>query len=357
MIALAALIVLVPWIAPGAGEARSGILPGAGGQGSPSEALGLAEYLDALKKIQALAERGDLEALHDSVRALGGARIVHEGAPLEPDPTVLRPLAEAKNPAAARIAALRLRALLAELERAAGPPRVDPVDPALLERLRAEEAEREISPDGKVGGPGLHAPRSFMEALHDLMKELLDQLGRFFNWLFRLLFSRSSAAAPGGSVQGMVIALIVLVLGVLGAVAVVALRRSKGLEAGEVRSEAPAPSAKDDDPLSRSAGEWERFAGELMRAGRFREAIRAWYHAVLVSLFRAGALSYRKDRTNWEYAYALASGIPWREGFVDATRTFEQEWYGRRNTAVETAESYQRQAQALLAGLRQGAGR
>src|SRR5207244_431829 len=125
----------------------------------------------------------------------------------------------------------------------------------------------------------------------------------------------------------------------------------------EARSEAPALSAKDEDPLSRTASEWERFAAELMSGGRFREAIRAWYHAVLVSLFRIGALHYRKDRTNWEYAYALPSTLRWRSGFVDATRTFEREWYGRRDTPVETAEGYQRHAQAMLAEVRQGAAR
>jgi hypothetical protein len=325
--------------------------------GVQSEPIGLAEYRDALKKIQALAENGDMEELHDAVRALRGARIRHDGVELQPDPTVLGPLAEAKNPGAARTAAVRLRALLSELEAASGPSRADAPDAVLLERLRAEEAEREISPDGKVGGPGLHAPRSFLEVLADLVKGLLDLIGRFFNWLFRLLFSGSGSVAPAGGVQWMVVALVVVVLVVLGAVAVVALRRSKGLRPAESRSEAPAQSAKDDDPLSRSALEWERFAAELMGAGRFREAIRAWYHAVLVSLFRVGALHYRKDRTNWEYAYALPSSVPWRAGFVDATRTFEQEWYGRRNTPVETAETYQQRAQAILAEVRQGAGR
>ncbi|RPH37203.1 MAG: DUF4129 domain-containing protein, partial [Planctomycetota bacterium] len=112
-----------------------------------------------------------------------------------------------------------------------------------------------------------------------------------------------------------------------------------------------------DDPLSRTASEWERFAAELMNAGRSREAIRAWYHAVLVSLFRAGVLHYRKDRTNWEYAYALPSGVPWRAGFVEATRTFEREWYGRRDTPVEMAESYQDQARRMLSQVREGAAR
>jgi hypothetical protein len=317
----------------------------------------LAGYRNALKKIQALAESGDLEELHESARSLRGARIRHEGVELQPDPTVLGPLAEAKNPAAARIAAVRLRALLAELETLPAPPGVEKPDAALLERLRAQEAEGEISRDGTVEGPGLHVPRSFLEVLRDFAKEVLKLIGRFFEWLLRLLFSGSASATPGGGVRWMVVALVALVLAVLGAFAVLALRRSKGLRPVQSSSEAPAQSAKDEDPFSRSALEWERFAAELMGAGRFREAIRAWYHAVLVSLFRIGALHYRKDRTNWEYAYALPSGLPWRAGFVEATRTFEQEWYGRRSTPVETAENYQRRAQSILAELRQGAGR
>jgi hypothetical protein len=322
-----------------------------------TEAIGPAEYRAALKKIQALAESGDMEELHDSVRKLRAVRIRYGDAELPPDPTVLGPLAEARNPGAAKAASVRLRALLAELEEQPGESGARNPDRVLLEQLRAEEAEGEISADGKVGGPSLHPPRSFLEGLGDLVEELAKLIGRFLNWLFRLFFSGASSPGAGGGVQWMVVALVVLVLAVLGAVAVLALRRTKGLQPSEARSEAPAQSAKDEDPLSRSALEWERFAAELMGAGRFREAIRAWYHAVLVSLFRIGALHYRKDRTNWEYAYALASGVPWRAGFVEATRTFEQEWYGRRNTAVETAEGYQRRAQAILAEVRQGAGR
>ncbi len=344
MIAAAALLVLIP-------------MTGLGDTGGQSEPIGLAEYRDALKKIQAHAELGDMEELHDAVAALRGVRVRHDGVELQPDPTVLGPLADAKNPAAAKTAAVRLRVLLAELEGSSPPSSVDRPDAALLERLRAEEAEREISPDGKVEGPGLHPPRSLMELLAELFEGFVKLIERFLKWLGRLLFSGSGSVAPAGGVQWMVAALVVVVLVVLGAVAVVALRRSKGLRTVESRSEAPQQSAKDDDPLSRSALEWERFAADLMGAGRFREAIRAWYHAVLVSLFRVGTLHYRKDRTNWEYAYALPSSVPWRAGFVDATRTFEQEWYGRRNTAVETAEAYQRRAQAILAEVRQGAGR
>jgi hypothetical protein len=91
-----------------------------------------------------------------------------------------------------------------------------------------------------------------------------------------------------------------------------------------------------------------------MGSGRFREAIRAWYHAVLVTLFRSGLLHYRKDRTNWEYAYALGPELPWRPGFVDATRTFEQIWYGRRETPPDAAEAFARDARGILERIQGG---
>src|SRR5262245_18590971 len=68
------------------------------------EAIGPAEYRAALKKIQALAESGDMEELHDAVRRLRAVRIRYGDAELPTDPTALGPLAEAKNPGAARTA-------------------------------------------------------------------------------------------------------------------------------------------------------------------------------------------------------------------------------------------------------------
>ena len=146
-----------------------------------------------------------------------------------------------------------------------------------------------------------------------------------------------------------------IILAVLGLAVVLAMRRLRKEPAAEAAvSEAPAMGARDEDPLSRTATEWERFAAELARAGRCREALRAWYHAVLVTLFRAGSLQYRRDRTNWEYAYALPPGVQWRGRFVEATRTFEREWYGRRDTAEETLNGFADEARRLLSAAREG---
>ncbi len=322
--------------------------------------IGLAEYRDRLRSIEESAERGNLEEARSRARTLQSARVRHEGIDFSPDGTVLEPVIGAKDAAAAREALRPLKALRAELDSVGGGPAVEPPDGALFERIRQEEEERRLSPDGKIGGPTLHppeVPQSLLERISELLEVISAKVGRFLQWLLRLIFGGAASAAQVPSTRYLVIGLVIVVLGTLGIVAVMALRRRRTSAPAVAVSEAPAISAKDDDPLSRTASEWERFAAELMHARRFREAIRAWYHAVLVSLFRAGALHYRKDRTNWEYAYALPSGVPWRTGFVEATRTFEREWYGRRDTPAETAESYQDQAVRMLSQVREGAAR
>ncbi|MBI3855062.1 MAG: DUF4129 domain-containing protein [Planctomycetes bacterium] len=318
--------------------------------------LDLAEYRDRLRAIQEALDRKDLDGVRARAGELRSRRVRHGGAVFDADETVLGPLADG-----AADAGVRLRALRAQLESLDGGAPPGAPDGALLERLRLEEEELARSPDRAVGGPRLHAPE-VPRSLSDRVLEILEAFGklidRFLKWLLRLFFSGGGGKAPEApSTRYLVAGLVLAVLGTLAVVAVLALRRRHRGPELEARSEAPARSGEDDDPLSRSATEWERFAAELMKSGRFREAIRAWYHALLVSLFRAGALHYRKDRTNWEYAYALPSTVGWRAGFVEATRTFEQEWYGRRDTPAETAEMYQERARQMLDAVHEGRAR
>jgi hypothetical protein len=353
---LTALLLLIP---PEGGRGES-LRVGIGDWGFGvlhQEAIDLAQYRARLRGIQEAVDRRDLDAVTSGARDLLKQRVQHDGMVLVPDATVLAPLAEAKTADAARDAGRRLKSLRDELEAIDGGPPPPAPDGALLEKLRQEEQLRQLSPDRSVGGPGLHGreiPRSWLDRLAEFGEWCEKLLQRFLRWLGRLFFGAAKANQEMPSTRYLVIGLVALLLGILAIVAFIALRRRRESPAAVATSKAPAMSAQDADPLSRTANEWERFAAELMKSGRFREAIRAWYHAILVSLFRAGTLHYRKDRTNWEYAYALPSTVTWRSGFMDATRTFEQEWYGRRDTAVDTAERYQESAIRMLDTVRGG---
>jgi hypothetical protein len=139
----------------------------------------------------------------------------------------------------------------------------------------------------------------------------------------------------------------------LGLLAFQALRRRSRPEE-QASGPAPAASSRDADPLSREADDWERYARELAAAGRSREAIRAAYHAVLMTLFRAGLLHHQKGRTNWEYVGRLPPEAPARPGFMRLTRAFDREWYGRDQSSAETFAEYAQEAGAVVRLVRGG---
>jgi hypothetical protein len=142
-----------------------------------------------------------------------------------------------------------------------------------------------------------------------------------------------------------VVALIVIAIVFL---AIEVVRRARRGDAQALASSSLLRSASDDDPLSRGAMEWERYAAQLAAAGRFREAIRAWYHAALVTCYAVGALHFRKGRTNWEYIASLSAATAWRPDFIRLTQRFEQEWYGSEQSTEDALEDCSAGAKRIL---------
>jgi hypothetical protein len=192
--------------------------------------------------------------------------------------------------------------------------------------------------------------------LEPIAQAISDFFEKIWDWLLDLLFSGRSSGGSGVGLNLVVVTVLVVVLAlILGWVGWRVLRKRRRGAAPAVAGPAPLPPSADDDPLSREANEWERYARELAAAGRAREAIRAWYHAVLVALYRAGTLHYRKGRTNWEYVSAVPPGTGWRSGFVEMTRHFEREWYGRDRSTPEALRESEEMALTLLSAVRERA--
>jgi hypothetical protein len=184
--------------------------------------------------------------------------------------------------------------------------------------------------------------RMIKDFLSDCITYLKDALTRFFKWI-ESFFPKSSAA--GWLATGNVVKVMIVIFA-LAAIALVAyiLRKNK----------APPDQFNAATSLP-AASEWEEYAAKLTSAGRYREAIRAWYHALLVTHFRAGLLHFRKGRTNWEYCYALPHNITWRERFMDLTGFFEVEWYGKTQSEQADLGTYANAAQQVLTQARKGA--
>jgi len=120
--------------------------------------------------------------------------------------------------------------------------------------------------------------------------------------------------------------------------------------AGEAVSAGPAPLARDDDPLSRRAGEWEAYAQSSPPPPASARPSAPGTRGA------GGALParhprHRKGRTNWEYVAAVPPEAAWRPVFVAVTRRFEREWYGSDKSSREALEATAEEARELLGAL------
>ncbi len=329
-----------------------------------AETISVDAYRTRLSEVQARLRSGDWIAAREASRRLLADRVAYgdrgqgdrggRGA-LEPDASVLGPIARAGRLEQARTSAPALDRLIAALPEASGAagPAAPAPDPKLLKEVERRQALAELPEGGllpEVQDRGLLAALAeFLKPAVDFFEDLLDRL---WEWFLELFPERRDGASPLGLDMTTVTALVVALAAILGWVGWRVLRNRRRGATGSTAGPAPLPPAADDDPLSREAGEWERYARELASAGRAREAIRAWYHAVLVASYRAGALHYRKGRTNWEYVSQVPPGLSWRAGFAELTRSFEREWYGRDQSEPEALRESEAMALDLLTSVR-----
>lgn len=321
-----------------------------------ADTLSVETYRQRIAGIDGRLRAGDWVGARTDAQQLLKDRVAFGDERLETDASVLRPLAEAPNAKAAQAAAPRLRRLATALSSSA-PAHAPPAPSAkTLEEVRKSQELAEIEKGGELPkGDDLGIVEAITEILEPFYLWLQDVWERFWEWLESLIPERVRQTASSGDLFT-VVTVLVVVLAAAGAwLAYRAFRKRRRGETPQVVPAEVPPPAADEDPLSRASSEWERYAQELAAAGRTREAIRAWYHAVLVSLFRMGALHYRKGRTNWEYVSALSPGYDWRATFIEMTRGFEREWYGRDRSTPEALRETEDLARGILDSLREAA--
>jgi hypothetical protein len=313
--------------------------------------LHLRDYIGALEAIRA----ADAAAARTRAQQLLGAEVDSPAGRFTADGALLREILA--NPAAARP---HLDATLDALRAALPRGGAAAADPRLLERLRAEETADAMKAGGEI---------RTLPADDQTLRETAGVFGKAWRWIKRQLdklanwFSRwwpderstPDARKPVIAPRWIVTLVTIAIVLVLGILAFEVVRRSRRAPADETVTSDPVTSRRDEDPLSRGANEWERYAAQLAAAGRTREAIRAWYHAVLVTLYAAGILHFKKGRTNWEYIASLAPDVPWRAQFVALTRYFENEWYGHERSSVEALDETAGRARGILDAVRRRA--
>ena len=299
-----------------------------------ANAMPLDDYIATLERIRSLVTSGQIDQARVDARALMGQQIESPNGPFHADDALLDSIV--KSTKVDVRAATRLAATIAELRRTKGEAAMEPPNETLLRRIANDQAEAQPKMGGELPTDDMTGEKvtRLVDALKKAWEWILDKIIRFWNWLDSFFPTSKRQEIGSHDIRGMATGIAIVIAIVVALLAWTAMRRSRGAAPELVESAAPISSSRDEDPLSRASNEWEKYAAQLAAAGRYREAIRAWYHAVLVTLYSASILHFRKGRTNWEYVAALSPALPWRREFIELTRKFEHEWYG----AMESGE-------------------
>jgi len=314
--------------------------------------LTLDQYVDALTRIRNLIAAGDLTTARAEATTLACDEVVSMNGRFHTDSTLIAEVNKAK-PRDLRVET-RIDATIAAI-RAAAPSNAAAADQQLLLRLQREQTVPELRRGGGIRGVQPNTPllQRMAKAITSAANWIGRKVGKFIDWLKRFWPKDDPKKKPATAAMrwtvGTLVGLIVIVLAVL---AFEIVRRSRKRARTVVEESSPVTSTRDDDPLSRGANEWERYAAQLAAAGRLREAIRAWYHAVLVTLYGANILHYRKGRTNWEYVAAIGPENAWRTRFIELTRRFEEEWYGSDDSSSDALDECSAAARQILQAVR-----
>ncbi|HJQ37651.1 MAG TPA: DUF4129 domain-containing protein [Thermoanaerobaculia bacterium] len=310
------------------------------------------EYLNELERLQQYLATSQLDRAQEQARTLSALEIDSPQGRFHADTSLLLAIADAKR-ADVQLQS-RLAVTIDEIRRVT-PGAHAPADPKLLARVAGEQEVPELAPGGEFGLKEVPQPpllQRIAQSLERVWDWILDKLNRILEWI--LDFFPDNAREPGatGGMRWIVAALVATIVILIVILALESRRRARKKSKTDLETSEPLGSKRDDDPLSRGASEWERYAAQLAQTGRFREAIRAWYHAALVSCYAAGVLHFRKSRTNWEYIAALAPSHDWRPEFITLTRRFEREWYGASQSSIDAYDDCHRRARTVIDSVR-----
>lgn len=318
-----------------------------------AQAIPIDDYVSTLEAAHELMGANQLAAAKAETARIEGAEVEWSGGRFHADDTLLRAIASATR--ADRQLMNRIATVVNELRRSGATDSARP-NPKLLQQVAEEQDVPELARGGTITTTGRgEAPmlERIAASISRMFAWLGKQIARLIDWIIDL-FPRRRADGAGATagMRWIVIAVAILIAVSIAILAFEVARRTKRGDSQSVANSEPLGSSRDEDPLSRGATEWERYAAQLAAAGRYREAIRAWYHAVLVTCYAAGVLHFRKGRTNWEYIAMLAPSVTWRPELMQLTRRFEREWYGHEQSTPEALEECSERARRILDVLR-----
>lgn len=220
---------------------------------------------------------------------------------------------------------------------------------AALWRLTAGVAVAALVLCGSVGSAGAQSgssPEELRQTADDVMARQEFQrpeptlLERVQEWVGERLGELFEGLTGGGA--GSLIGWIILVAAI-GALIWSLTRLGRSVRAD------PALSARVRIDQGRTPDAWRAEAEGFEAEGRWKEALRCRYRALLGDLVRAGVIDDVPGRTTGEYRREVDAGLPAASGSMDeATELFELAWYADRPTGPDESRRFRDAAESVI---------
>lgn len=172
----------------------------------------------------------------------------------------------------------------------------------------------------------------YADAAPGLWDRIQAEIARLLGELWMRL-----AGTPGGTLVGNLV-----LVGVVLLVVLAVWRLARTVRRDRAQQE---PLATE---VGRSAEAWREEAASHEEAGRWRQAVRCRYRALIAALAAQGRLREIPGRTAGEYLDAVRSDLPEAaEPFARATRIFEAAWYGPEEVTSADADEMRAAAEQI----------
>jgi len=319
---------------------------------SGAETISCSDYRHQLTVLDDHLAAASYPAALLTARHLATCRIHFQDELVDPDPGLLTAVEKGSYHQARHRIGVILAQLARPLGASAAPAAPRDVDAAALAGIAAAQGQLKAPADGDLGDLPLQR-LEVSDSTMDWISSCLHWAGRtlrgWWHWLKSWFLGDDEHGKDGARGHMTVIVIIAAVVIMIG-FTVLALLNRRAPATIAARPASGDEVARDADPRSRASAEWRRYGDRLAAEGRWREAVRAWYHAVLVQCWTSGTIRHRVGWTNWEYAAHLPPSWPQRSAFVDLTARFDRAWYGNLG-GREEAETFSQLSHQLAEAL------
>jgi hypothetical protein len=216
------------------------------------------------------------------------------------------------------------------------------IDEVMAQREFTWRMPREITAENEKAprGPIASVVAWIIDKLGKGLKAVINWIDKLINWLIDLLPSADHRiSSPDENwIKSVRVAVIVLLIGLLCTLVYILWRSWRRRQTVQAEIAATAvestpdledeSTSADDLPVNR----WLELARELAEKGSLRQAIRAFYLAILADLAAHELITIEKFKSNREYEIELRRRAHQKEGLLNAFSksrvVFERVWYG-----------------------------